>query len=168
VNWLDLVILVVSAVFAIRGLLKGAVRTAFTIAGLLVGIALAGRCYLSLAETISPGGAPWSGIAAYAIILIATLVAAAIVGAIVARLIHLSMLGWLDRLVGGVLGFVIGGLLCAALLAILSKYLPFFETVIAGSPLAGFLMERFPLLLALLPEEFSYIRDFFSAPQRSY
>ena len=161
-NWLDIVIIVVAAVFGLVGLWRGAIRTAFGIAGLVLGIILAGRCYQPFAALLSPGGASWAGIAAYAIILIATMIVAGVIGWIVAKLVHITLLGWLDRLVGGILGVGIGLLLVAAMLAIVSKYLPGSVETISQSALARFLIERFPLLLALLPEEFDFIHDLFS------
>ena len=161
-NWLDIVIIVIAAVFGLVGLWRGAIRTAFGIAGLVLGIILAGRCYQPFAALLSPGGASWAGIAAYAIILIATMIVAGVIGWIVAKLVHITLLGWLDRLVGGILGVGIGLLLVAAMLAIVSKYLPGSVETISQSALARFLIERFPLLLALLPEEFDFIHDLFS------
>jgi len=161
-NWLDIVIIVIAALFGVLGLWKGAIKAAFGIAGLVGGIALAGRYYQPLASILSPNEASWAGIAAYAIIIIATLVVASIIGWLVARLAHITMLGWVDRLVGFILGAAIGSMLCAAILAVVIKYLPSTQEVIFQSVVAKFLMEQFPLLLALLPEEFDFIRDFFS------
>jgi membrane protein required for colicin V production len=161
-NWLDIVIVIVAGALGFVGLRKGIIKTAFGIAGLVGGIALAGRYYGRLAALLSPTGATWANIAAYAIILIATLIAAGVVGWVVAKLVHITMLGWLDRLVGCILGIIIGSMLCAAVLAIISMYYPGSEAVISQSGLARFLMGKFPLLLALLPEEFGFIRDFFS------
>jgi membrane protein required for colicin V production len=160
-NWLDIVIIVVAVLLGIVGLRQGIIKTVFGIAGLIGGIVLAGRYYGGLAALLSPSGATWANIAAYAIILFATLIVAAVIGSLVAKLVHLVMLGWLDRLVGCILGVFIGGLICAAVLAIVGKYYPGAEAVISQSAVARFLMERFPLLLALLPEEFDFIRDFF-------
>jgi len=161
-NWLDIVIIVVAVLLGIVGLRQGIIKTVFGIAGLIGGIVLAGRYYGGLAALLSPSGATWANIAAYAIILLATLIVASVIGWFVARLVHLTILGWLDRLVGCVLGVIIGSLLCAAVLAIVGKYYPGTEAVISQSVIAKFLMERFPLLLALLPEEFDFIRDFFT------
>jgi len=161
-NWLDIVIIVVAALFGVLGLWRGAIKATFGIAGLIGGIALAGRYYQPFASLLSSSGATWAKIAAYAIILVATLVVAIVIGWLVSRLVHLTMLGWVDRLVGFTLGAAIGSMLCAAILAILSKYLPGIEVIITQSVVARFLMERFPLLLALLPEEFDFIHDFFS------
>jgi len=160
-NWLDIVIIVVAVLLGLAGLRQGIIKTVFGIAGLIGGIVLAGRYYDELAALLSPSGATWANIAAYAIILIATLIVAGVIGWFVAKLVHLVLLGWLDRLVGCVLGVLIGGLLCAAVLAIVVKYYPGTEAVISQSGVAKFLMEGFPLLLDLLPGEFDFIRDFF-------
>jgi membrane protein required for colicin V production len=160
-NWLDIVTIVVAALLGLAGLRQGIIRTVFGIAGLIGGIVLAGRYYDGLAASLFPAGAPWAPIAAYVIILLATLLVAGGIGSLVAKLVHFAALGWLDRLVGCVLGIVIGGLLCAAVLAIVGKYYPGAEAVISQSGLARFLMSQFPLLLALLPAEFDFIRDFF-------
>jgi membrane protein required for colicin V production len=161
-NWLDIVIIVAAVLLGIVGLRQGIIKTVFGIAGLIGGIVLAGRYYDEFAAFLSSSGATWVNIAAYAIILLATLIVAGVVGRFVAKLIHLVLLEWLDRLVGFILGVFIGGLLCAAFLAIAVKYDPGMETVISQSGLAKFIMEGFPLLLALLPGEFDFIRDFFS------
>jgi membrane protein required for colicin V production len=161
-NWLDIVIIVVSVLLGILGLRQGVIKTVFSIAGLIGGIVLAGRYYGRLAALLSPSGATSANIAAYAIILIATLIVAGLIGSLVSKWVHLTIFGWQDKLVGCVLGVIIGGLLCVAVLAIVGKYYPGTEEAISQSVIAKFLMERFPLLLALLPEEFDFIRDFFS------
>jgi len=160
-NWLDIVIIVVMVLLGIAGLRQGIIRTAFGIAGLIGGIVLAGRYYQPFAALLSTSGATWAKIAAYGIILLATLIVASGVGHLVAKLAHVVMLGWLDRLVGFIFGIVIGGLLCAGILAILLKYCPGTGATISQSVIAKFLVEEFPLLLALLPKEFDPIRNVF-------
>jgi len=161
-NWLDIVIIIVTLLLGMLGLWRGAIKAVFGIVGLIGGIALAGHYYLPLASILSSGEAIWSKIAAYAIILVATLIVASVIGWFVARLVHIVMLGWVDRLIGFILGAAIGSMLCAAVLAIVSKYLSVMGGVISQSVMAKLLMEQFPLLLALLPEEFDFIRDFFA------
>lgn len=161
-NWLDIVIIVIILLFGMMGLWKGAISAVFSIAGLVGGIALAGRYYQTLASIVSSSGAIWSGIAAYVIILVATLIVASIMGWLIARLVHITMLGWVDRVVGFIFGAGVGGMLCGAVLAITGKYLPGTEQAISHSAMAKLLMEQIPLLLALLPGEFDFIHDFFS------
>jgi membrane protein required for colicin V production len=145
-NWLTIVIIVVIVGLGIAGLRQGLIRTVFGIAGLIGGIFLAGRYYDELAARLFPSGAMWGNIAAYAIILIATLVVAGVIGWLLAKLVNFAALGWLDKLVGGILGVVIGGLLCAAILAIAVKYYPGMATTVDQSVIARFLVGGFPLL----------------------
>lgn len=145
-NWLDIVIIVVVVFLGIAGLRQGMIRTVFGIAGLIGGIFLAGRYYDELAALLFPSGAIWGNIAAYAIIAVATLVVAGVIGWLIAKLVNFAALGWLDRLVGCILGVVIGSLLCAAILAIVVKYYPGMEATINQSLIARFLVGGFPLL----------------------
>ena len=145
-NWLDIVIIVVVALLGLVGLRQGMIRTVFGIAGLIGGIFLAGRYHDELAALLFPSGAAWSNIAAYAIIAIATLVVAGVIGWLIAKLVSFVALGWLDKLVGCVLGVVIGCLLFAAIMAIVVKYYPGMEATINQSVIARFLVGGFPLL----------------------
>jgi membrane protein required for colicin V production len=145
-NWLDIVIIVVIVLLGVAGLRQGMIRTVFGIAGLIGGIVLAGRYYDELAARLFPSGAAWGNITAYAIILIVTLVVAGVIGWLLAKLVNFAALGWLDRVMGFILGVVIGGLLCAAILAIVVKYYPGMEATISQSVIARFLTGGFPLL----------------------
>jgi membrane protein required for colicin V production len=145
-NWLDIVIIVVLILLGVAGLRQGMIRTVFGIAGLIGGIVLAGRYYDELAARLFPSGAIWGNIAAYAIILLATLLVAGVIGWLIAKLVNFAALGWLDKVMGFILGVVIGGLLCAAILAIAVKFYPGVETTINQSVIARFLVGGFPLL----------------------
>ena len=145
-NWLDILIIVVVVLLGIAGLRQGMIRTVFGIAGLIGGIVLAGCYYDELAARLFPSGAIWGNIAAYAIILLATLLVAGVIGWLIAKLVNFAALGWLDRVMGFILGVVIGGLLCAAILAIAVKFYPGMEATISQSVIARFLVGGFPLL----------------------
>ena len=143
---MTIVIIVVVAGLGIAGLRQGLIRTVFGIAGLIGGIFLAGRYYDDLAARIFPSSAYWGNIASYAIIAVATLVAAGVVGWLLAKLVNFAALGWVDKLVGCILGVVIGSLLCAAVLAIAVKFYPDMQATIDQSIIARFLVGGFPLL----------------------
>jgi len=70
------------------------------------------------------------------------------------------MLGWVNHLGGAALGLVLGAIFCSALLAIWVKFLGM-EGAATESGLAPILLGRFPMVLALLPDEFGTIRSFF-------
>ncbi|MFU8796550.1 MAG: CvpA family protein [Dehalococcoidia bacterium] len=155
-HWLDIVIIVVAALVGLSGLRNGLIRMAFGLGGLIGGIVLAGRFYGGLAALLAPDEAIWAKILAYIIILVATIVVAGVAGWFISRLVHLAMLGWLDRIGGLVVGVFIGGMLCAAVLVVLGVYSPAVRAAINASAMASFVVGGLPLLLALLPEEFDF------------
>ncbi|MCX8125748.1 MAG: CvpA family protein [Dehalococcoidia bacterium] len=166
-NWVDIVIIVVVIGFAISGLSQGAVRTVVGLIGLVAGIVVAGQLYRELSVWLFGSPQEWGPIVAWLVIFAAVNIVAAIIGWVLARLVKMTLLGWVDKLLGLVIGGVVGLLTCAALLAVVMKYLPASDSVIAGSTLAAFLLDKLPLVLALLPPEFSSIRDFFATPRSS-
>jgi membrane protein required for colicin V production len=152
-NWLDAVIIIIAIVLGFTGMKRGIIKTVFGIAGLVVGIVLAGRYYDNFANLFSSFDVAWAGIAAYAIILLATMALVGWIGSQISKLLKTLMLGWIDGLVGGLIGILMGGVFCAAIFTIVLKYNiggPF-EDIVLKSQLAILLMDRFPLLLGLLP-----------------
>jgi membrane protein required for colicin V production len=160
-NWIDILILVVAIGYAVSGLAQGAIRTAFGIVGLIIGVYLAGQYYSQLGGVLF-GDAVWGAVAAYIIILLVVIVAATIGGWFVAKIVHKTPFQWLDRILGAGLGLVLGMLTCAAIIAVIVKYLPPTQEMISQSVLARFMLQTFPLLLSLLPAEFKSIGGLFT------
>ena len=160
-NWLDIVILVIVVVGIFLGLRIGIIKAALSLAGVIVGVILAGRYYVPLAEqlTFISQEDVAEGVA-FAIILIVVMVIAGILATFLKWAASAVMLGWVNRLGGAVFGLVLGAILCGALLAIWVKFFGI-AGVISQSSLAAILLDRFPAVLALLPEEFDAIRSFF-------
>ncbi len=162
-NWISAVIVIVGLVFAFIGLSQGIIRMAFSAIGMILGIKIAGRFYGSLAGVISSEGSRWSEIVAFIIILIVILVIANIAGSIVKKLASILFIVWIDRGLGFVIGGIIGLMISAAVLIIMNKYLPgVADSTLNDSGVAKFVMTKFPLLLALLPEDFDYVNNIFS------
>jgi len=160
-SWLDIVILVILAIAAFSGLKVGVIKVLFTIVGIIVGVILAGRFsddFAGVLTFISDPG--WAKIAAFAIILVAVLVISGILAAVLSKLISLVLLGWVNRLVGAVLGLVVGAFFCAAILSMWVHYLGIGDAI-SNSALARFLLDTFPIVLGLLPDEFDSVRSFF-------
>jgi membrane protein required for colicin V production len=160
-NWLDIVILVIIVVSTLAGLKVGLIKAVLTMAGVIVGVILAGRYYNDLAAHLTFISQPTlAGITAFAIILIAVMVIAAVAASLIKWAVSAMMLGWVNRIGGAVLGFVLGAIFCGALLAIWASFVGESGPV-SDSALAGLLLDSFPLVLALLPEEFDSVRSFF-------
>jgi len=159
-NWLDIVIIIVIAIPTILGLKTGIIKASFSLAGLILGVILAGHYYVPLSEQLSALSLGIARIVAFAIILVGVWVIAILLSGLVERAVSMMLLGWVNRLVGAVFGFVVGAILCSALLAIWVKFLGI-QSFIVDSALATILLDRFPMVLALLPDEFSAVRSFF-------
>ena len=160
-NWLDILVIVVMGITALIGLKVGLIKAVLSLIGLIVGIILAGRYCVPLSEQLS--FIPQGGVAkviAFAIILIGVILIASVLAKLLKWATSVMMLGWVNYLGGAIFGLVMGALLSGALLAIWVKFLGIAE-VISESSLAVLLLDRFPIVLALLPSEFNTIRSFF-------
>jgi membrane protein required for colicin V production len=160
-NWLDAILIIFGLIALLGGLRTGIIRSIIPLAGLIIGLFLALRYYLPFGELMSflpqPTVAKW---VAFAIILIAVLLIAGGLTRLLSWGVSSLMLGWLDHLLGAIWGLLFGAVIYAVLLAIWVKF--FGEAdVIAGSPIATFLLDHFPSVLGLLPDEFEVVRDFF-------
>ena len=160
-NWLDIVIIVVIAISAFIGLRIGIIKAVLSLAGLIVGVMLAGHYYVPLSEQLSDiiPQANVAEIVAFAIILVGIMVIASVLASLLKWVASVIMLGWVNRAGGAFLGLVLAAIFCSALLAIWVKF--FGSGLVTEAFLASVLLDKFPLILGLLPSEFDAIRSFF-------
>ena len=160
-NWLDIVIIVAIVIPTFIGLRIGMIKAALSLAGLIVGVIVAGRYYLPLSEQLSfISQAGVAEIVAFTIILIGIMIIAAVLAKLLKWTASVMMLGWVNHLGGAVFGLVLGAIFCGALLATWLKFFDVTETI-TESNLAFILVDFFPVVLALLPDEFDAVRHFF-------
>jgi len=160
-SWLDIVLIVILAVATVFGLKTGLIKAVLSLAGMIIGVTLAGNYYVVLSERltfISHEGT--ARVVAFAIILIAIMILASVIAKFLKQLTSLVLLGWVNRLGGAVFGLIMAGILCGAAIA---AWVNFFGggSTITDSTIAGILLERLPLVLALLPEEFDSVSSVF-------
>jgi len=160
-NLLDIVIIVVIAISAFIGLRIGLIKAVLSLAGLIVGVILAGHYYVPLSEQLSDiiPQANVAEIVAFAIILVGIMVIASVLASLLKWVASVIMLGWVNRAGGAFLGLVLAAIFCSALLAIWVKF--FGSGLVTEAFLASVLLDKFPLILGLLPSEFDAIRSFF-------
>jgi membrane protein required for colicin V production len=160
-DWLDILILIVLVISAISGLVGGFIKTVFSLVGLIVGVVVAGKLYVALAGHLGFFSSEnVARIVAFVIILAIVMVAAMLLGMLFTKLASVILLGWLNRLLGAAAGVLMGGIAIGAILAVWVHYMGSSDTF-ANSALASFLIDKFPLVLGLLPSEFKNIRNFF-------
>jgi membrane protein required for colicin V production len=160
-NWLDIVLIVVIVISALVGLRIGLIKAVLSLVGAIVGIILAGRYYIPLSEQLSfIHQESLAKIVAFVIIFVGIMVIASVLAWLLNWVASKIMLGWANHLGGAVFGLVLGVIFCSALLAIWVSLIGI-ETVISESKVAAVLLHYFPLVLALLPDEFNATRSFF-------
>ncbi len=159
-HWLDIVLIIALIIPIFTGLKQGLIKAALSLAGLIVGVVLASNFYEPLSKML--GFIPQEAVAnivAFILILAAVMIIASVLAALLKFTARAVMLGWVDHLGGAIFGFLLGAILWSALLAIWVKF--FGTGLVTESVLAGVLLDKFPLILALLPSEFDVVRDFF-------
>ena len=163
-NWLDIVIVIFLGITTITGLSRGLVKIIIPLVGIILGVVLAGQFYGSLADGLSHWfhSPSQANIAGFVIIFIIFVMVSLIIAWLLSKFLSLLLLGWVDKLGGAVLGFVIGGLVCGTILTIITKYnFAGIEGSIRGSSLASFFVNHFNMALPLLPREFNSVHQFF-------
>jgi membrane protein required for colicin V production len=161
-NWLDIVILALLIASVVVGFISGFIKMIFSLVGLIIGVVLAGQFYTNLAQylTFMPGDSG-PAITAFIIIFLAVMIAAALLGFLFTKLISAVLLGWLNRLCGALLGLFLGAIFIAAILAITARYAGPIDAI-TESVVTQILLDKVPIILALLPQEFDFIRNYFN------
>jgi membrane protein required for colicin V production len=105
VNRIDLILAVILALFALRGVQRGFSREFFALVGLVGGVAAAAAGWAGAAEMLPPAvpeiGRPF---VAFALVFLGVALAAKLVGALVHRALGAIALSPLDRAAGAVFG----------------------------------------------------------------
>ncbi len=149
-NWLDAVILVVSAIIAVTGLRMGGVGFAAIGLGVLVGIAMASRLQAKLEPVFSGfiDSENGSEIAAFIAILVIIIFVSVVAGAVLRRILKVVMLGWLDQLAGLGAGLIVAFSLGSAFLSNIQSFpILDLQDTIDGSVLGSFLADNFDTVL---------------------
>ncbi len=166
-NWVDTAILIIVLASTLLGLFWGLIRQIVSFVGLSGGIAVAGRLYQPVAEFLHPksGGGlvadpAWANIIAFGGLVIIFSLMLGIVGSLLRRVANLLFLGWLDHVLGAVVGLITSVTLVMVLLVVVTVFpVPNVSEAIKGSVLAHLLGGFTPLVVAMLPPEFGMFRQ---------
>jgi membrane protein required for colicin V production len=159
-NWLDIVLIILIIIPVFIGLRRGLIKMLFSLAGLIAGIIIAGIYYEPVSKIFTfIDNESLANILAFILILAAVIIIAMILGQLFKKLADTITIGWLDHLLGAVLGFLSGFLVLGAIMAIIVKY--FGSDAITNSLIAKVMLDYFPVVLGLLPDNFQAVRDFF-------
>lgn len=109
INWVDLIIIAVLVVGLTEGFVKGIVKQLFGIAGLFLGLIMGKLFCAPVAEFLQNCinmSDRTAVVVAFILILLVVPLACTIVGHLLSGLVKAVQLGFIDRVLGGVLGFL--------------------------------------------------------------
>ena len=155
---LDTLLIVVILLCGILGIYWGFIRQVLSVAGLIAGLVLASRYGERVADWLS--SFVTSGTVAQALgflfVLIAVSATVSLLATLLRRFVGLLFLGWLDHLIGGVLGLVQGALLCTVILLVAAVFpTAVFADALADSRVAPQLVRIIgSMILLFLPAPF--------------
>lgn len=167
-NSIDIIVLGAVLLFGALGIYWGFIRQALAFAGLVAGVVLANRYGLNVAEALSSfiSDETLTRALGFLIVLIAVSSAVSLLATLLRRFVGLLFLGWLDHLLGGLLG-VVQGLVAATIILVVAATFPnaLWATALVDARFAPMLVRAFGFLLRLLPESFRFAaRITFGAP----
>jgi uncharacterized membrane protein required for colicin V production len=154
-NALDLIIALLLAFGSIYGLIKGFVRIAIGISGLIVSVGLALRLATRGTDWFSGAidSPEMARMAAFLAVLLAGLVATAAAAWLVWRIVKAAHVDWIDRLVGGAVGLVGATFVVCGLLVALTTFLPSGSPLLARSTLVPIAIRVADFAAAVLPPD---------------
>lgn len=125
-NFLDIILICIIALFILRGFFRGLVQEVLSLIAVVLAIYLASRfddvlsphlkLYIESDITVSA--------LSYFLIFIGTLVVVWLLTKLIRSVLEISLLGWIDRTLGGVFGLLEGALICLVGLMFLQTFAP--------------------------------------------
>ena len=155
-NSLDIIILVILVGFGGFSLIRGFVREAFALGGIILGVFAANVFYDNLGEFLfnHVKSEDIANVLAYVIIFIGTAIVMALLGRILQKSIKLSLLKWPDRLLGFILGVAKGLIVVSILVMVLGKVLSQQSVFLTNSQLKPYVESIYTFVPDSLQQKF--------------
>ena len=164
-NWLDATIIVVVLWFTFAAFQAGFIRETVTIVAAIAGVVLAGMFYKSLAEDVLLfiDSEKLARIVAFGIIFGAAALAGQILAMVLKPAVQILQLGVFDQMAGAAFGFAKGIVFVEAFMIIFITYPKWgLKQDIDQSFFGSMLIEKTPVLVSVLPDEFEISVDDFT------
>jgi membrane protein required for colicin V production len=154
-NTLDIVFCVILGFLGLRGIFRGLVKEVASILGLILGFVLANLFHAELVPMLERplGGPGLASLVAYLGIFLGTVAAVFLAASLIRKILKMIMLGWLDSIGGGLLGFFKGALLCSIIVLALTAFLPSKATILTESQIVPYVNGFNTMLAEALPKD---------------
>jgi membrane protein required for colicin V production len=162
-NVVDIIVVTLLLAGTLLGLLWGSVREMIALLGLALGLFIAGRSYESLAQWLSGSGIivylNWARLLAFVGITLLVWAVLAVGAAMMQVFLRAPALGVLDKIAGGVLGFVLAlAMVMSALAVTITFPVPGLTQDAQNSRVAQTFGGFMPVVLTLMPPEFHSVQ----------
>lgn len=153
-NTLDVIILVSSGLLAVWGLLRGAVSQIFTVLSFVCAFFAASHLHLKFAAALRPhfSKPEFAELFVYGLIFFVVLVVVRLLGALITKLVSAAKLGWVNRVLGALIGIVASLILSAVLVIGLRAFLTPESSLLKASAFAPFALQAGKVFYGLLPD----------------
>ena len=177
-NLLDLAILIIVVLIAVRGFFRGIIQEAATLFGIIASFFLASYYYNDLARFLN-GYTRNYLLALYFLSFLfifgLSFFLFRALGLLIKKIVQLAFFGWADRVFGGFFGLIKGGVVVFFLITLLTLFLPKQNTLINQSRLFPWVISLTDQLTLLIPgkitEDFNRkkqeLRDYWEEKQQS-
>ena len=118
----DIIVLAVIGIPTIIGLFNGTLKQLFGIAGIVAGYMLAMRYYQICSRYLTSFRPATAKVISFFFIFLACIVVVHIIGWVIGRFFAISRLGFLNRIGGGILGFVKGYLVVCVMIIVVTTF----------------------------------------------
>ncbi|GBD38861.1 hypothetical protein HRbin37_01122 [bacterium HR37] len=156
-NWLDIAFLVILSLFTLLGLKRGLVKELVSFVSIMAGIVLGILFYDVVGEIFIRYGLvknrAIAGAGGFIITALGSYVLIHILGLILSHIIGALHLGWLDKLSGGVIGFIKGVIISCLLLYTLVFFLSEKNPTLANSTLTPYIKDISSGLSKYIPKD---------------
>ncbi len=151
-NTLDIIVLVIICMAIVFGLWKGLVRQIFSLVGVIAGYVLAGKYYEAFSRFIPSENSGVNKIISFMVIFILCIITSLTAAWLIGRLLKSAELNWINRIGGGILGFVKGALIVTIIAVILLAFLPAESRLLNGSVTFPYLISFSKVLSSYIPQ----------------
>lgn len=156
-NWLDVTIIAVIALFALVGFSKGLISQIFSIAALAGGIVIGFIFYDLLGEVFIKEGLvenrSIANVGSFIVLVFVSYVIIQLAGWITTKLIGTLQLSWLNRICGAAVGAVIGAVMAFLFSSGLTLFYPESAPVLKDSALLPYLRQGSLIVKGALPKD---------------
>ena len=149
--WLDILLIVIIAGFIITGIVRGGIRGIFGLLGIILGIFGASRIYKDFATYLHISNPQIARAVSFIILFLAIVLLANLLGLLLHKATHFIGAGFLDRLLGLILGALKGTLFSYAICFFLILF-PQGRNAVEDSKIAPIILTELHLLRNLFPK----------------